>query len=209
MLCKFNFCCGQRVISGQNMEIISNWNERTFHRAFSIEYAWYSEMRPATPKEAPTLPCGSASTNSTFFPFIAKPAASEMEVVVLPVPPFWLVLQYEKVLYRESSSLFVQGMFSPAFPDNETNINTSLYHQHFSLPGKQIKPKRSLHRYHRSGPIVFQRSRGLYKRGSKSIAFVPQRFFLFERTNEGESWCHTQCSHGTGGLGWSLRPLRR
>ena len=36
------------------------------------------------------LPCGSASTSSTFFPACASPMPKLAQVVVLPTPPFWL-----------------------------------------------------------------------------------------------------------------------
>ena len=38
------------------------------------------------------LPCGSASTNRTFLPSIASPMPRFSQVVVLPVPPFWLTM---------------------------------------------------------------------------------------------------------------------
>ena len=38
------------------------------------------------------LPCGSASTNRTFLPSIASPMPRLSQVVVLPVPPFWLTM---------------------------------------------------------------------------------------------------------------------
>ena len=38
------------------------------------------------------LPCGSASTNRTFLPSIARPMPRFSQVVVLPVPPFWLTM---------------------------------------------------------------------------------------------------------------------
>ena len=37
-------------------------------------------------------PCGSASTNKTFLPSIANPMPRFSQVVVLPVPPFWLTM---------------------------------------------------------------------------------------------------------------------
>ena len=37
-------------------------------------------------------PCGSASTNRTFLPSIASPMPRFSQVVVLPVPPFWLTM---------------------------------------------------------------------------------------------------------------------
>ena len=38
------------------------------------------------------LPCGSASTSRTFLPSIASPMPRFSQVVVLPVPPFWLTM---------------------------------------------------------------------------------------------------------------------
>ena len=38
------------------------------------------------------LPCGSASTSRTFLPSAARPTPKFSQVVVLPVPPFWLTM---------------------------------------------------------------------------------------------------------------------
>ena len=38
------------------------------------------------------LPCGSVSTSRTFLPSIASPMPRFSQVVVLPVPPFWLTM---------------------------------------------------------------------------------------------------------------------
>ena len=38
------------------------------------------------------LPCGSASTSRTFLPSAASPTPKFSQVVVLPVPPFWLTM---------------------------------------------------------------------------------------------------------------------
>ena len=37
-------------------------------------------------------PCGSASTSRTFLPSAARPTPKFSQVVVLPVPPFWLTM---------------------------------------------------------------------------------------------------------------------
>src|SRR5512147_1880913 len=42
------------------------------------------------PRPVEALPCGSASTSSTFSPTAASAVPRLMAVVVLPTPPFWL-----------------------------------------------------------------------------------------------------------------------
>ena len=44
------------------------------------------------PKLIDKLPCGSASISRTFLPSRAKPMPKLTQVVVLPTPPFWLVM---------------------------------------------------------------------------------------------------------------------
>ena len=46
------------------------------------------------------LPCGSASTNRTFLPSIASPMPKFSQVVVLPVPPFWLTMAIVVALFE-------------------------------------------------------------------------------------------------------------
>ena len=43
-------------------------------------------------KDIELLACGSRSTRRVFLPLLARAAARLMAVVVLPTPPFWLVM---------------------------------------------------------------------------------------------------------------------
>ena len=51
-----------------------------------------SRLSLSTPKPEEALPCGSKSTRRTFLPVSARHALKLTAVVVLPTPPFWLVM---------------------------------------------------------------------------------------------------------------------
>ena len=55
------------------------------------------------------LACESMSTKRTRFPLCASPAAREMLVDVLPVPPFWLAIEITIVVNLHKSPY---GVFS-------------------------------------------------------------------------------------------------
>ena len=44
------------------------------------------------PRQVVRFPCGSASTNKTFFPSFARATPNESVVVVFPTPPFWFAI---------------------------------------------------------------------------------------------------------------------
>src|SRR3954453_6605168 len=52
-----------------------------------------SRLCGLTPRPTEQAPCGSKSTSSTLRPYSASAAPRLMVVVVLPTPPFWLVIE--------------------------------------------------------------------------------------------------------------------
>ena len=75
------------------------WDGRSFYMdEYTLIFLFSQCMRCAQKRDCwePMLmvsaPCGSASTNRTFLPSIASPMPRFSQVVVLPVPPFWLTM---------------------------------------------------------------------------------------------------------------------
>ena len=76
-----------------------HWAGRTFYMdEYTLIFLFSHCIRCAQKRDCwePMLmvsdPCGLASTNRTFLPSIASPMPRFSQVVVLPVPPFWLTM---------------------------------------------------------------------------------------------------------------------
>ena len=65
------------------------------------------------------LPCGSPSISSTFFPACASPIPRFAQVVVLPTPPFWLVMAMICVFNDFTSFLIGVVMCLHSSPGND------------------------------------------------------------------------------------------
>ena len=66
------------------------WSFMAF--AIKVERVVGSSSGCCQPMLMVKLPCGSASTSRTFLPSAASPTPKFSQVVVLPVPPFWLTM---------------------------------------------------------------------------------------------------------------------
>jgi hypothetical protein len=79
-MARFSIFSAGRMMSGRwtLSSVIASYIDR-----FS---AWMSR------NDIELFPCGSRSTTRVFTPLLARAAARLMVVVVLPTPPFWLVI---------------------------------------------------------------------------------------------------------------------